>query len=194
MTKHEYLEKLNSELKPILKQEREKSLAYYSEVIDERMEDGIDEEAAVSELEDASAAAEAIIADCAARGQMRPHRSAWSIALIVLGFPLWFPLLAAVGLVILSVYLVAWIAIGVVFVTSISLALGGVVMAFSAFFLLPINFYTALASFGAGLACAGLGLALFLPAIFLAKHYALLTASLFRRSVARIKERLGKKA
>ncbi|MEF9972259.1 MAG: DUF1700 domain-containing protein [Oscillospiraceae bacterium] len=194
MTKHEYLEKLNSALKPILKQEREKSLAYYSEVIDERMEDGIAEEAAVSELEDASAAAEAIIADCEARGQMRPHHSPWSIALIVLGFPLWFPLLAALGLVLLSVYLVVWALIGVVFVTSIALALGGVALFFSAFFLISINFYTALASFGVGLACAGLGLALFLPAMFLAKHYALLTASLFRSSVASIKERFGKKA
>lgn len=84
MTKIEYLKMLKRALRPITRAEREKSLAYFSEVIDDRMEEGISEEAAVAELESIEAAAERIIAEASAQGQLRPKRSVWEIVLIVL--------------------------------------------------------------------------------------------------------------
>ena len=84
MTKIEYLKMLKRALKPITNAEREKSLAYFSEVIDDRMEEGVSEEAAVAELESIDAAAERIITESSAQGQLKPKRSVWEIVLIVL--------------------------------------------------------------------------------------------------------------
>lgn len=63
MRKNEYLQRLGAALGSLPKAEREKYLAYYSEVIDDRIEEGCTEEAAVAELESVYAAAERIIAE-----------------------------------------------------------------------------------------------------------------------------------
>ncbi len=169
MTKIEYINKLKHALRQVRFEERKKSLAYFSEVIDDRMEDGISEEAAVAELESVEAAAERIITEASAQGQLKPKRSVWEIVLIVLGFPLWFPLLLAVAVVGFTMYGVVWILIGCLFITSISFSIIGVASVFGMFFSGSIP--SAFACLGAGLACAGLGVALFVPALFFARAY-----------------------
>ena len=183
MTKIEYLKLLKRALKPITRAEREKSLAYFSEVIDDRMEEGISEEAAVAELESIDAAAERIIAEASAQGQLRPKRSIWEIILIVLGFPLWFPLLFTVAAVVFTIYAVGWILIGAVLITSIALVIGGAAAIFGMFF--AGNISAAFACLGLGLVSAGLGTALFVPAIFIVRAYAKATPIMWNKLVKR---------
>lgn len=179
MTKNEYLKMLKRALKPITRAEREKSLAYFSELIDDRMEDGISEETAVSELESISDASQRIIDEAAAQGLLKPKRSVWEIVLLVLGFPLWFPLLLTVAIVVFTMYALVWILISALILVSVSLAVGGVAAIFGMFFSGGIA--AAFICLGTGLVCAGLGVALFVPAILIARAYAKATPTMWNR-------------
>ena len=179
MTKNEYLKMLKRELRPITRTEREKSLAYFSELIDDRMEDGISEETAVSELESVADAAQRIIAEAAAQGFLKPKRSVWEIILLVLGFPVWFPLLLTVAIVVFTMYALVWILIGALILVSVSLAVGGAAAVIGMFFSGGIS--AAFICLGVGLVCAGLGVALFVPSILIARAYAKATPIIWNR-------------
>ena len=183
MTKIEYLAKLKRALRSVKSEERNKSLAYFSEVIDDRMEDGIPEEAAVNELESIEAAASRIIAEAQEQGQLRPKRSVWELILIVLGFPLWFPLLLTVAIVVFVMYALVWILIGVLFVSCASLSIGGTASIFALFF--SGSFTAAFTCLGVGLICVGLSIALFVPSIFIAKAYAKATPIMWNKLTTR---------
>lgn len=183
MTKLEYLKKLKRALRQVKIEERNKSLAYFSEVIDDRIEDGISEESAVAELEDVESAAARIISEAKTQGQLKPRRSVWEIILIVLGFPLWFPLLLSVAIVVLTIYGIVWILISTLFIVSISLALGGAASIFGMF--LAGSIPSALTCLSAGLVCAGLGIALFVPAVFFARAYAKATPIMWNKLMNR---------
>ncbi len=185
MTKTEYLKKLKRALRPVINEERNKSLAYFSEVIDDRMEEGVSEEDAVAELESIEEAAGRIIAEAKAQGQLKPKRSTWEIALIVLGFPLWFPVLFIVTVVILTIYGLVWIVIGALFLLSVSLVISGVAGVFGLFMYLGTNAAAAFAVLAIGLVSAGLGIALFIPALYLAKTYAKATPVMWNKLIDR---------
>lgn len=181
MTKIEYLAKLKRALRVVKSDERSKSLAYFSEVIDDRMEDGISEEEAISELESIEAAASRIIAEAEAQGQLKPKRSVLQIVLIVLGFPLWFPLLLTVAIVVIVMYCLVWVLIGVLFAVCLSLTIGGIASIFALFF--SGSFMAAFACLGAGLVCVGLGIALFMPSLFFTRAYAKATPVLWKKLI-----------
>ncbi len=83
MTKNEYLSELSRALKAVSAQERKKSLDYYSELIDDRMDEGIPEETAVAEMESVASAGERIIAEAREQGNMKQGLKPWAIILIV---------------------------------------------------------------------------------------------------------------
>ena len=185
MTKTEYLKSLKRALRPVKNEERKKSLAYFSEVIDDRMEDGVSEEDAIAELESVEAAAERIIAEAQALGQLKPKRGIWEIALIILGFPLWFPVLLTIAIVVLTIYGLVWVIIGSLFITSAALGLCGVAGIFCLFMYLGTNPAAGFAVLGTGFVSAGLGVALFIPTLHLAKTYAKITPVIWNRLTTR---------
>lgn len=125
MKKEAYLQRIRQLLQNLPEEDRERSLAFYAESIDDRMEDGMSEEEAVASLESPEEAAKSILMDTPlpalvkARVKQR-HMGALEILLLVLGFPLWFPLLLTLLILELTVYLVAW---------TLVLSLGAVVLA-----------------------------------------------------------------
>lgn len=136
MTKKEFLKALEKYLKNLPKKEIEKSLAFYSEIIDDRMEEGAAEEEAVRDLGAPDKIAEEILSDASfasiARGGAERIRSkkgnTFLIVLAVIGFPIWFPLLTAVTVVLFSgaiVLFALWIAFAaLLFSLAVSAALG----------------------------------------------------------------------
>ena len=183
MTKIEYLKTLKRAIKQLKNEERDKSLAYFSEVIDDRIEEGISEEDAVSELESVEDAAERIIAEARTQGQLKPKRSALEITLIVVGFPLWFPVLLTVSLVALTVYALVWVIIGALFLVSAALAVSGIAGIIGLFMYMGSS--AAFAIFGVGLVCSGLGIALFIPVLYMAKAYAKATPVIWNKLIYR---------
>jgi len=185
MTKMEYLKKLKHALRRVKADERKKSLAYFSEVIDDRMEDGIPESDAVAELESVEAAAERIIAEAEAQGQLKKRLSAWEVSLIVVGFPLWFPVLLTIGIVLLTLYLLVWIIIVTLFLVSAALVVAAPAGIVGLFQLLDQNVASAFAVLATGLVGSGLGIALFIPVLYIAQAYLKATPLMWNKLTGR---------
>ena len=162
MNKQSYLEQIRRLLQRLPEEDRERSLAFYAESIDDRMEDGLSEEAAVASMESPEKAAETILLDMPipklVKARVKERRmGAAEILLLALGFPLWFPLLLTVLILGLTVYLLVW---------ALVLALGAVVLALglSAAALLVAGVYSIIKAaislgvlnFGAALVLTGL--------------------------------------
>ncbi len=63
MNKNEYMKRLEKALSGVSREERERTLSYYSELIDDRVEEGMDEQRVVSELEPPEAVASRLMAE-----------------------------------------------------------------------------------------------------------------------------------
>ena len=112
MNKQEYLAQLRAALACLPEGEIEESVAFYTEMIDDRDADGLNEEEATAQLDDPKAAARAIIADLpvvprtVVRTKQRNRALYWT--LVILGSPLWLTLLLAAGMLVLAGLLTIW--------------------------------------------------------------------------------------
>ena len=149
------------------------------------MEDGISELDAVAELESIEAAAERIIAEAQAQGQLKKSLSNWEIALIVMGFPLWFPVLLTVCIVVLTLYLLVWIIIAALFLVSTALVVSGPAGIVGLFLLLDSNVASAFAVLATGLAGTGLGIALFIPVLYMTQVFLKVTPLMWNKLIGR---------
>ena len=168
MSKNEFLERLREGLSGLPQGDIEERLSFYGEMIDDRMEDGLAEEAAVAEIGSVDEVVAQIIEETPIGRivieKVRPKRRmrAWEIVLLVLGFPLWFPLLIAAFAVVLSVYVVIWAVIVSVWAVDLSLAVSAIGCAAVGIVLLCRGEgLRGLCAIGAGLVLAGLALFLF---------------------------------
>lgn len=168
MTKYEFLGGLSKRLEGIPEQDRARSLAFYEEMIDDRMEEGYTEEAAVSAIGSVDAVAMQIIAELPfakiAKERIKPkHRlKAWEILLLVLGSPIGLSLGIAAFAVFLSLYVVLWslvISVWSVFVSLAACGFGGTI---AGIVLAVIGKpFSGVALLAAGLVCAGLSIFFF---------------------------------
>ena len=116
MYKQEFMARLNAGLAGLPREDLAERLAFYSEMIDDRMEEGMPEEQAVAcagNVDDivAQAIAETPFAKLVKeRARTGRRLGVWEIVLLVLGFPLWFPLLLAAFVVPVLPYLLAFAA------------------------------------------------------------------------------------
>ena len=91
MRKQEFLSALRKRLSSLPKREIEERLLFYSEMIDDRMEEGLSEEAAVRAIGAADAIAAQIMAEQpSTQGKEKQERGlgAGAILLLVLGSPI----------------------------------------------------------------------------------------------------------
>ena len=128
MNKQEYLEALRGALAQMPQEEREKQLSYYDELIADMCEDGMSETEAVARLGDPAAVAQELLTalplGTLIKTSIKPKKD-WSplaVVLIVLGFPVWFPLLLSFGAILLSMLITLW-ALAISF-AAVVLALG----------------------------------------------------------------------
>ena len=174
MDKLDFLMALEEALSQLPEEDRRASIEYYTELIDDRMEEGMSEADAVASLGTAEKIAQQILMDMPlgklvkSKVKNRRKLETWEILLLILGFPVWFPVLISVLAVIFSVYISLWSGVISLYATFVALAgsavgvtLGGI--ALCVFSGLPQG----LVCLGAGLVLAGLAL-LFLPVCNLA--------------------------
>lgn len=195
MNKQQFLSQLEQTLSGLPEEELRERLAFYGECIDDRMEEGISEEEAVAELGPVEEIAAQILAEiplpALVRERIRPRgrMPVWVILLLVLGFPLWFPLLLAAFAVLLSVYVVLWSLILSLWAAELSLAasaLGALAVGILSLFRGDLS--NGLLAIGAGLFLAGFSVFLFFGckaatkgAVVLTGKIALWVKSLFLR-------------
>ena len=169
MNKQEYLAALRRALEQMPPEEREKQLAYYDELICDMCEDGMSEEEAAARLGDPNAVAQELLAELPLSTLVKTRISSGGslsplvIALLVLGFPLWFPLLVSCGAVVLSLLITIW----ALFVSYAAVAAALLISAIAMAIALPLGFVEGSPLMAAGLllaaAGAGILLALSLP-------------------------------
>ncbi|SDN47429.1 DUF1700 domain-containing protein [Acetanaerobacterium elongatum] len=167
MNKAEFITCLSGRLGTLPQSEIEKSVSYYTEMIDDRVEDGMDEEAAVTALGNIDDIVREAMLDLPLptlmKAKMKPKQGlkAWEIVLIILGFPLWLPLLMAFFMVILSVYIAIWSVIISLYAGVLSLFVGGIAGFLGSFFAMAQNLPSGLTLLGGSLVCLGLGIPAF---------------------------------
>lgn len=196
MKKQEFLAELYERLKTLPQAEREQSLSYYSEMIDDRIDDGMTEEQAVQSVGAPKQIAEDIIQETPwitlLKERVKPKRkiSVWEIVLLVLGSPIWLSLLISAFAVALSLYVVALSLVIVLWSVQIALCAGGVlgvVLALVSIF--QGNIYASIAYLGAGLVCAGLGVLAYFGCKALSTGFIVGTKNMF---IGRKKKLIGK--
>lgn len=98
MKKNEFLAHLRHKLYQLPPQEIEQTLEYYSEMIDDYIESGYSPKEAVAKMGTPEAVAAQILGGTRVPATQAPvpqkrNRSGLTVCLLILGFPLWFPLL-----------------------------------------------------------------------------------------------------
>lgn len=140
MNKYAFMAAVREKLGDMPHEDIERSLEYYSEMIDDRLEEGFSEEEAVAAMGTPEEVAAQIISeksddkskstradkngDSVNKASLwRRHKfQVWEIVLLVLGIPVWFPLLAAATVIVLSVYIVVWAAVIVFYAADLCFA------------------------------------------------------------------------
>ncbi len=169
MNKREFLEALQKSLSGLPEEDIQKSLEFYSEMIDDRIEEGISEQEAVAAIGDPTKIAKEILADIPiaklVKQKIKPKRriSALEIVLLVLGSPIWLSLFITLFAVVLSIYVVLWsviISLYSVAAAFVACAVGGAV---SGIVFISLG-KGAVGTFmlGAGILCLGLGILMFI--------------------------------
>ena len=182
MNKQQFLDELKSRLNGLPKQELDERLLFYGEMIDDRVEDGLTEEEAVAGIGSVDEIVEQILGEvplsALVKEKVRQRRAlkAWEIILIVLGFPVWLPLLIAAFAIVLSLYISLWAIMISIWAVDLSLAAGAVGGVLSAvWYLIKGNPAAAGFTFGAAVICAGLAILLFYGCVKLTKGMIWLT-------------------
>ena len=166
MTKQEFTLQLSNGLNGLSEEDTRKSVDYYSEMIDDRMEDGMSEEEAVAALGSIEDIRSRILEDVPitriVKEKITPKRDfrVGEIILLILGSPVWLPLLLAFILVCLALYLTFWVIIMSLYVVDLSVMIAGFASFVVGFIQMPIPM-TALFFFGSGIALIGLAILLF---------------------------------
>lgn len=163
MNKTKYLKKLYRKVYFVSKEERQSIVDYYSEIIDDLMENGKSEESAVSELE----SPEVIASNY--RKQQKNERvesekqiPTWFWIALIAGSPIWLGLLcAAIGIVVG----ISCAVLGV----SVGFTIGGLFAAIYGLITMFTDFAFGLSMFGTGLFLCALGLLVTIGIISLSK-------------------------
>ena len=172
MKKMEFLYALNRRLLELPKSEREERVNFYREMIEDRIEEGIPEEEAVAGVGTIDGIVAQILADRPSAAKEPPKQSGgggkvWVILLLVLGFPVWFPILLSVFITVTSVVLSLFITLWAVDLSFAAAGVGG--FFYSIALLVTGRFAPALFAFGGAVASLGLAVLTFFGSVFVSR-------------------------
>lgn len=195
MHKQEFLAQLRKGLSGLPQDDMEERLTFYSEMIEDQMEEGLSEEEAVSAVGSVEEIVAQVKADIPstkiAKEKTPPKRrlNTGEIVLLALGAPIWLSLGIAVLAVILSLYASLWaiiISLWAVFASLSACSIGGVLAC--VIFMISANATSGVAMLAAGILCAGLSIFTFFGckgatkgALLLTKKIAIWIWHCFRR-------------
>ena len=201
MTKQEFLDKLQAGLSGLTESDAAERLTFYSEMIDDRMEEGLSEQDAVSQIGDVETIVASILAEIPKKApehvitsvEKPTHKTqkvnkedkkrleTWQILLLILGFPLWLPLLIAAFAVVISLLASLWSVVGSLwgglFGTLAGCGIGVTLLGLGS--IVAGKWIMGTALLGAGLVCAGLAVFAFYGCIYATKGAAWLTKVTF---------------
>lgn len=197
MKKLEFINELGGALSVLPPEEVRPILDYYMEIIADRMEDGLTEEAAISSLGPIDELAKKLLAEHEAESadlsepspfpEPSPAEAApsprrfpgWALALAIVLSPLWLALFCA----LIGVEAAVWVTLGSLAVAAGAMILGGVFGAVISLIavLNPLSLYGRIFISGMCLLCAGLGFLLLPLTVWLVRLFAQLHRWCFRK-------------
>lgn len=186
MNKAQFFNELSRGLSQLPVEEIEKQIAYYSELIDDMVEDGMTECEAVERLGSVQEIYENILRDMPlpllvkTRARPRGGWTALSVVLIILGFPIWFTLAVGLLIAIASLYIVIWALVFAAFAVVFAIVICAVVFAALFIKLLFSSVAAAILALGCALAFAGVSIIAFIIAIACGKLIVRATAAIGR--------------
>lgn len=176
MNKEKFLNELRGKLHGLSQGDIDERIAFYNEMINDRMEDGLSEEEAIAEIGTVDSVFEQVMSEipitALVKEKVKPKRKlkGWEIALLIIGSPVWFPILISVAAVLFSVYIVIWSVIISLFAADVALAAGAVGCIVGIFgYFIHGNPGGAIFSGGGALVCAGLAILFFFVCLWFAK-------------------------
>jgi len=187
MTKLQFLLALHERLSDLPHDDVEEQLSFYSEMIEDRTEEGMSEEEAVAAIGDIDVIVSQIAAEIspskAVKEAAKPKRrlKAWEIVLLAVGSPIWLSLLVAALVVAVSVYVVLWsliVSLWAVFGALVGCAVGGIVTGVAVS--VGGRTLTGIALIAAAVVCAGLSIFLFFGCKAATKGTVVLTKTIVR--------------
>lgn len=198
MRKQEFLDKLKASLWAMPEADKQRSLDYYTEMIDDRMEDGLSEEEAVAAVGDLDEIVRQILTESPRppatikkeQKQQKRGLETWMIVLLVLGSPLWIPLVASAVSVVFSIYVSLWSVVIVLYAAAVAVGTAAIGCVVGSFFMIGRT-ATLVVAWGAAFLCAGLAIMLFLLGNLAAKGMIELTKLCWKgaKSIFQRKER-----
>ncbi len=159
MNKQEFLAKLRKGLSGLPQEDIKERLTFYSEMIDDRMEEGLSERDAVSGIGSVDFIISQIREE---KASPKKRRKVWELVLLILGSPIWLSLLIAAFAVVFSLYISLWsviISLWAVFGSLIGGSFGG--LAAGIVFACSGDVLPGIAVIGAGIVCSGLSVFMF---------------------------------
>ena len=168
MDKYDFLLALEKRLEGLPEADRQASLDFYSEMLDDLVEGGMTETEAVASLGSPEAIAEEILLEMPlpklVKAKMKKRRlSGLEITLLAVGFPIWLPIGIALLAVVFAIYISLWAVVVSLYAANVAMAVCAPTGILAAVVLFASGKPTAALLFlGAGLALAGLSILWFL--------------------------------
>ena len=182
MNKKQFIETLRNKLSKFPQKEVDDSVNFYSEMIDDKIEDGISEEDAVKEIGDIDNIVSLIVADIPltkiVKEKIKPKRKfkTWEIVLLVIGSPLWLSLLVSAIAVVFSVYVSLRAVVVALWAGTISIiAVGAYEIIYGIIMMFVSDTFINLSILSLGVVCIGLAIFLCIGCIYATKGLVLLT-------------------
>ena len=132
MNKEEFLNELESRLQGLPRSEIRERINFYDELIQDMVEEGKTEKEAIESFGGIDEVVRTIAGNTKmtslVKERIRPkrHISALEVVLLIIGFPLWFPLLITFFVLMIVGYFLLWIFALVTYVVEFALIAGGV--------------------------------------------------------------------
>lgn len=163
MRKQDFIKELRLNLSFLPKEEIEDRISFYSELTDDKIEEGVKEEDAIKSIGSIDEIINQIIDEMPlskiAKDKIKPKRklSGLEIALIIVGSPIWLSLLLSLIAVLFSLYIIGWsivISIWAILISLIAVLVAGIVLTIISLF--SNSALVALSYLGATLVILGL--------------------------------------
>ena len=182
MRKQDFIKELRINLSFLPKEEIEDRISFYSELIDDKIEEGLKEEDAIRSIGNVNEIIDQIISDMPlskiAKDKIKPKRklSALEVTLIIIGSPIWLTFLLSLVAILFSLYIVGWsvvISIWALFISLISVLVAGIALTIISLF--SNSALVALSYLGATLIILGLTILMHYVCKIITKVYIKLT-------------------
>ncbi len=194
MNKLEFITNLKAMLSDLPEKEINDRIDFYSEMIDDRIEDGLTEEEAVNDIGTVEEVAKQIINEIPLfkiikhklksknktknTPKTKRKRSWWEITLIVIGSPIWLSLIIAFFAVIISLYVSLWAVIISLYAVDLSLLLSGLAVIPGIAFIFTEGLWVGLLIIAGAIFCVGISILFFYVCNYTAKFAIFITKKL----------------